>query len=71
MKEAKKSLAIIAEVDNALDLGEEDKKKQKSLFLLSFCWLLAKDFGRFSFFPAVSDSSISDFRVFFFLYTDS
>ena len=37
MKEAKKSLAIITEVDKALDLGEEDKKKQKSLFLLTFC----------------------------------
>ena len=68
MKEAKKSLAIITEVDNALDLGEENKKKQKSLFLLSFCSLLAKDFGRFSFFSAVSDSSISDLRVFCFLH---
>ena len=38
MKEAEKSLASITEVDNAVGLGEEVKKKQeKSLFSLSFC----------------------------------
>ena len=69
MKEAEKSLASITEVDNAVGLGEEVKKKQeKSLFSLSFCWLLAKDFSRFGFFSAVSDSSISDLRVFYLLY---
>ena len=34
MKEAKKSLASITEVGNALDLGEEDKKKiEKPVFV--------------------------------------
>ena len=32
MKEAKKSLASITEVDNALDLGDEDKKNRKACF---------------------------------------
>ena len=44
MKEAKKSLAIIAEVDNALDLGEEDKKKTEKLVFVKLLLTFSKRF---------------------------
>ena len=44
MKEATKSLAIITEVDKALDLGEEDKKKTEKLVFVNILLTFSKRF---------------------------